>query len=147
MANSSQLIKFMGKKIKTKRKEKNMTIEDLALALEVSKSYIALIERGERGFTINMLLKICEVFDLSVEEFFSDDILVFREDKVNAEREKKVNLINNLLRTMDMTQLDFILDMLRSLGEMKKNSLRKEINNNYIAEQKIKAYKKTAQKP
>ena len=53
------LKKSIGQKIKSERVKKNMRVEELALILNVSESFIRLIERGERGTSIQLLLQIC----------------------------------------------------------------------------------------
>ena len=58
------LKKSIGQRIKSERVKKNMKVEELALILNVSESFIRLIERGERGTSIQLLLQICNVFHI-----------------------------------------------------------------------------------
>lgn len=135
------LKKSIGQKIKSERVKKNMRVEELALILNVSESFIRLIERGERGTSIQLLLQICNVFDLNIGDFFSKKVLTLNEQKENTERQNLLNLINNLLRIMDMSQLNFILETLKNLEVMRKNMVQNQINKkNYVTGAKEKVY-------
>ena len=135
------LKKSIGQKIKSERVKKNMRVEELALILNVSESFIRLIERGERGTSIQLLLQVCNVFDLNIGDFFSKKVLTLNEQKENTERQNLVNVINNLLRIMDMSQLNFILETLKNLEVMRKNMVQNQINKkNYVTGAKEKVY-------
>ena len=135
------LKKSIGQKIKSERVKKNMRVEELALILNVSESFIRLIERGERGTSIQLLLQICNVFDLNIGDFFSKKVLTLNEQKENTERQNLLNVINNLLRIMDMSQLNFILETLKNLEVMRKNMVQNQINKkNYVIKEKEKVY-------
>ena len=135
------LKKSIGQRIKSERVKKNMKVEELALILNVSESFIRLIERGERGTSIQLLLQICNVFDLNIGDFFSKKVLTLNEQKENTERQNLLNVINNLLRIMDMTQLNFILETLKNLEIMRKNMVQNQINKkNYVTGAKEKLY-------
>ena len=135
------LKKSIGQKIKSERIKKNMKVEELALILNVSESFIRLIERGERGTSVPFLLQICNVFDLNIGDFFSKKVLTLNEQKENTERQNLLNVINNLLRIMDMAQLNFILETLKNLEVMRKNMAQIQINKkNYVTGTKEKVY-------
>ena len=127
------LKKSIGQKIKSERVKKNMRVEELALILNVSESFIRLIERGERGTSIQLLLQICNVFDLNIGDFFSKKVLTLNEQKENTERQNLLNVINNLL--------NFILETLKNLEVMRKNMVQNQINKkNYVTGAKEKVY-------
>ena len=52
------------------RKQRNMTQEELALALEVSRQTIGSLENGRYNPSIILAIKIARYFGLSVEEIF-----------------------------------------------------------------------------
>ena len=63
------------------------------------------------------------------------------EQKENTERQNLLNVINNLLRIMDMSQLNFILETLKNLEVMRKNMVQNQINKkNYVTGAKEKVY-------
>ena len=66
---SKQHNKF-GKRIKSLRKKKNMTQEDLAFEIGVDRSYMGFIERGERNLTLEKIAKIAKALSVSLSELF-----------------------------------------------------------------------------
>jgi len=65
------LVKF-GKKMQETRKRKGVTQEELAEKLSMHRTYIGLMERGERNPTIRSLYKIAKALDVP-----SSDLLPF----------------------------------------------------------------------
>lgn len=59
----------IGEKMKLKRKELNLTQKQLADKAGISLMSIQRYERGERQPTVEILEKICDVFDISVANF------------------------------------------------------------------------------
>lgn len=74
----------ISKNIKKYRLLNKMTQEELASELELDTQYYAQLERGERSFTIEKLIRICQIFQIGIEEIIeinehspeSDDYLV-----------------------------------------------------------------------
>lgn len=62
--------KKLGEKIKQLRKERSMTQEDLAFKVEVDRSYMGFVERGEKNPTLDKLMKIAKAFNISLSELF-----------------------------------------------------------------------------
>lgn len=63
----------VGFRIRKLREVHNISRESLASTLELSDSYIGLIERGTRGVTIHNLVKIANYFNVSMDYFFMDE--------------------------------------------------------------------------
>lgn len=57
MATSTDLIKF-GEKVRAFRKQTNLSQEELASLAELHRTYIGMIERGEKNITLLNILKI-----------------------------------------------------------------------------------------
>ena len=67
-------IYMVGDKIKGLREQKKLTINELALYSNVSKSYISSIERGiQKNPSIEVLKKIALTLDTSLEQIISSD--------------------------------------------------------------------------
>jgi transcriptional regulator with XRE-family HTH domain len=67
----------LGAKIRTLRRRRRLTLQELALALGFSShSYVSEIERGKKVPTIEMIIKIADVFGVSVDELVRDDLEV-----------------------------------------------------------------------
>lgn len=92
-----ELIELFGKKIKTIRKKKKMTQENLAELSKLSIQYIGEIERGVRNPSLSSIDKIARALEMPVEELFDleeyrmtiDDIRELLLEQIkNADEEK-----------------------------------------------------------
>lgn len=68
-SNSDILIKF-GKKVRTLRKEKGFSQEELAFRAGLHRTYIGMIERAERNITLANIEKIAKSLEISIDELF-----------------------------------------------------------------------------
>lgn len=62
----------IGKKIKDLRLKKGFSQEKLAELSNLHRTYIGMVERGERSITVKKLNQILESLDLTLEDFFRD---------------------------------------------------------------------------
>ena len=60
----------LGMRIRFLRKEKKMSIEDLALEAEINKNYLGDLENGRRNPTIRVLEKIAKALGINLSELF-----------------------------------------------------------------------------
>ncbi len=60
-------IMMLGKNLKTLRKKNNLTQEDLADSLAVSRQAVCMWERGERTPKISVLTKIAKTFEVTID--------------------------------------------------------------------------------
>lgn len=60
----------IGLRIKELRKENGLTQEKFALMIELNRSYLADIEKGNRNFGFDTLEKIVAGFGITYSEFF-----------------------------------------------------------------------------
>lgn len=67
-----QKCKIIGKNIRIERKMHNLSTEELARRLDLSASYIGLLERGIRCPSLKCLFKICDIFDISIEDLIRE---------------------------------------------------------------------------
>ncbi len=65
-----------GEVLKTARKKKNYTQDELASKIGVSKVTICWYENGERTPNYDNLIKLCDVLDLSLNELAGRDVNV-----------------------------------------------------------------------
>ena len=59
----------IGTNIRAIRKRYSMSIEELADVLDVSSTYLSLIERGKRNITLNKLCILSNFFNMPMEHF------------------------------------------------------------------------------
>lgn len=71
MKKKRLLIKF-GEKVRGERKRRGWSQEDLATNAEVHRTYIGMIERGEKNITLENIEKICNALGLTVKDFFGN---------------------------------------------------------------------------
>lgn len=60
-------------KLKSARALKDMSQEDLAKAVNVSRQTINAIEKGDYNPTINLCIAICKVLGVTLNDLFWDD--------------------------------------------------------------------------
>lgn len=60
------LIKF-GKKVREERLKRGLSQEDLANKAGVHRTYIGMIERGEKNITLENIEKISKAFEISLD--------------------------------------------------------------------------------
>lgn len=63
-----------GKRIQELRRERELTQEDLADLVEVDRSYMGFIERGERNPTLDKIIKIAKAFKITLSELFDFNV-------------------------------------------------------------------------
>ena len=116
-----EIKKYIGEKIRHERLRRDMSVEQLAEILNVSPSYIGLIERGQRGTNVKLLLKICELFNTSVDEFLSDKKMLLKEEPAPDPCRVKIYAIDNLLRTLNANELEFVISTIKNLRSLREN--------------------------
>ena len=72
----------IGSSIRRLRKAKHLSLEGLAELVGISCGYMGLIERGQRGTSLENLLKICRIFTCTIEDLI-EGYDIFFEDSVN----------------------------------------------------------------
>lgn len=66
----ANLAKLIGERVRTVRKNKKLTQEQLGELAELQSSYIGGLERGERNVSLETVEKIIKAFKMSQSEFF-----------------------------------------------------------------------------
>ncbi|MFN3799182.1 MAG: helix-turn-helix domain-containing protein, partial [Sphingobium yanoikuyae] len=63
---------YMGPRLRRLRRELGLTQADMANDLEISASYVALLERNQRPLTADMLLRLARTYKLDMAEVAGD---------------------------------------------------------------------------
>lgn len=66
------LLEKIGLKIAARRKELNLTQEDLAYSADIDRTYIGYVENGKQNITVAMLNKFAKALQLNIKDFFND---------------------------------------------------------------------------
>lgn len=105
----------MGEIIRFERKKRKLTLNDLAKKLEISTTYLGLIEMGKRGKNINvqLLLKLSNTFNVTTDYLLRIDekdenkeeeerdyeaLLTYYRLMTEKEREKLIKIANLLIQ-------------------------------------------------
>ena len=60
--------RIFGERLRSRRKELQMTLEDVAEKAQMNWSYIAQVERGERNVGIDNMSALAEALDVSLRD-------------------------------------------------------------------------------
>ena len=85
----------IGEKIYNLRKKKNLSQEDLASILNVSRQTISKWETGESNPDIDKIVPLCNFFEISTDEFLKGRDIVY-EKKLDKEKKKNKALTFSL---------------------------------------------------
>ena len=78
--NWGEIIMLLGKRIKSLRKEKGLTQEELGKIINVTKVSICCYERESRVPTLETLIALAEVFSVDVDYLLGNDLYAVAED-------------------------------------------------------------------
>lgn len=115
--------KIIGANIKRERTERNMSVEELARMLNLSPTFIGLIERGHRGAKLENLIKISDIFGITLDNLICENlpekINEVRESKYKNQREVKLAAMTSLLYDCNDSELDFLISTIRNLKNLR----------------------------
>ena len=102
--------KSLGEIIRYERKSRNITLEELASKLNISPTYLGLIEMGKRGKNINseLLVSLAYVFDLSTDYLLGVEEAVQKKGGINADNEDYKKLLS-LYKMMEEKQREQLI--------------------------------------
>lgn len=63
-----------GEKLRTLRNQNSLTLRQLGAMLEVSHTFVAQLENGEKIPNVAMVLKIATIFDVTTDVLIKDDL-------------------------------------------------------------------------
>ena len=98
----------MGARIRKARKTRNLTQEQLAEACDLSTAHIGHIERGTRALSIESLITISDVLDVSTDYLLLD---------ISTSSDKKLSDILNAVDNTDKNRYDKLYSVIKILAE------------------------------
>lgn len=107
------LTKIVGINIRAVRKERNLTIDELAEKCDFQAPYLSDIERGERNITLQTLTKILYALDISPSR-----ILIPSNIQDSKDRNIREELIQILLNSLEDKSEDDIRMLLNVSNEI-----------------------------
>lgn len=101
--------KEVASRLKALRKQNHLTIEKLAEMVNVSTSFIGLIEKGESGVSLENLYKLAQIYGCSL------DYLVAGEDSENRAVDSPMSMVGTALHGCNDEEIVFFADLARFL--------------------------------
>ncbi|MEI0516675.1 helix-turn-helix transcriptional regulator [Brachyspira murdochii] len=124
MIDTEAVLKNLGQNIRELRKNKKMTIDELAEKSSLSGKYLQGVEVGNRNISIKNLNKICKALETS-----PDTLLNMRTYNLKNS-EEKIFAISEKLKKFEENKLDFIGSMLDHLNSIMAEQAKNEQVNN-----------------
>ncbi len=101
--------KALGERIRAERKKNKLTIERLCELLEVSPSFIGLVERGTSGISLEKLCKLSEILHVSTD-------YLLKGEKEGAQPERSyAEILQANLCTYSEDELQFLVELMNFL--------------------------------
>jgi len=105
------------KRLRKLRKENDLTQEELGKKLGYNKSNVSHLESGRNKPQLDVLLKLSEIFDITV------DYLVGKTDHKNASRISSEDVSKEQLKKLKKLFDEFDLDYIEVISEAKEKNL------------------------
>jgi len=74
MAESKDILHEFGKRIRALRKEQGLSQEELGFKSDLHRTYIGMIERGEKNITLANIEKIADALEIRLTDLFDPGI-------------------------------------------------------------------------
>ncbi|UII57065.1 helix-turn-helix domain-containing protein [Cytobacillus spongiae] len=113
----NDITKLIGQRLRTYRKDKGLSQEELAHRAALHTTYIGQLERGEKNATIESLYKVASALDITLEDLFK----YLPSDKL-SEQSMIIMRIVEKLHGKSIDDQKYIADMIESLLSWKDNS-------------------------
>ncbi len=96
MKDEKDLRKYAGKVIKKLREHKNMTQDELAEELNITRQAVSRYENGDRGVNQDLLFKLSKIFNVPIDEFFPPVNNKYKKQQITEEEE--IELLKETLK-------------------------------------------------
>ncbi len=90
--------KESGKRIRTLREEKGLTIEKLAEEINYSREHIGKIESGKTQLSMNALLRFANYFNVTADYLIEGNGV--KNDNIKKDLEQAIALLNSIIRKL-----------------------------------------------
>lgn len=104
--------KRLGKNIRVLRKKKLLKPDDFARALGITYSFLGLVERGERGISIENLCKISKFLGVTLDDLICRDFSVPGDPDVNKASGDITKVLVALTCGMTRNELELVVSII-----------------------------------
>lgn len=87
MRNEVDLRKYAGSVIKKLREHRNMTQDELAEELDITRQAVSRYENGDRGVNQDLLFRLANIFKVPIDEFFPPVNDIYKKTEITEEEE------------------------------------------------------------
>lgn len=113
----------LGRYLKQKRKDKQLTISNVATVLELSLGYISRIENGSSTPSREVLSKLCNLYDIDIKDIIDEDGVNFKNIKVGTDILQIISLEDvtykgNPIGVQDRININFMIQMLLNMDNL-----------------------------
>jgi transcriptional regulator with XRE-family HTH domain len=121
-------IRIIGSNIRYERKKRNLTIEDLAEIIGMAPGFLGLIERGQRGTSIKNLVRIAEIFSISLDQLVTVDLRNLEVTNVKEGKETKksrsgkLSTLSSIIKNMTEDELEYIITIVKALRKLTRSN-------------------------
>lgn len=98
--------KYIGENVRKARLAKGLTIEQLAELVGISDSFLGVAERGSSGFSIETIVAIAKVLDVS-----TDNLLL--ENNIEYAPPQSLDTLLVLLKNCSENDIDFLIEYIK----------------------------------
>ncbi len=100
-------LKYIGENVRAARKRKGLTLEQLAELCGISESFLGIAERGNSGFSIETIIKIATILEVTTDE------LIMPNSVKNLNDVSKIETLQTLLNNSEEFDLEFFIDFVK----------------------------------
>jgi len=126
-------MKVIGNNIRKERTKRSMSIEEFSEIMQLSTTFIGLIERGQRGVKLANLMKIAEIFSVSVNDLLythpAASLEVREIDRVDNVKDElllqqRKDALMSLVYDFSVGELEFVITAVKGLRTLKRSEER-----------------------
>jgi transcriptional regulator with XRE-family HTH domain len=113
--------KLIGKNIRSYRKKKGITQEQLAELTELSTNHISHVEIGSTPISLPALISICEVLDITADQILYENLTQLNISVINAQINEVFHDASTFEQTVMLSVSTTLKDALRiNMSDQKK---------------------------
>ena len=102
-----------GNKLRAARKDRKLTLEQLAVDCGTSETVLRNYEKARKSPNVEMLLRICEALSVSPDYLLQDELSF----NPYAEQEEILKIVNGFTPTQFSLLKDFLVSLQKNLAE------------------------------
>lgn len=129
-----ELKNYIGEKIKYLRKSAKMTQNDLAKILGTTKQTISRYEKGERKANQDILFTLCDVFNVSIDDFFPPTSIKDTPQTAQNDRDELLEELTTNYTKLDKQRKNKLVDTSNKLVEEMTASVEEELFEYHVYE-------------